>query len=117
MLHTYLAPSREKALRDAQTPLEDYLIGSLTPYRAGTSQRVHPETHETVRAQIKGSTQRYLNEAGLIGDLNYAKQVIDLCHTAGVDEIACLIDFGLHHERVMDGLDQLSALRKHMSEL
>lgn len=117
MLHTYLAPSREQALRDAQTPLEDYLIGSLTPYRAGTSQRVHPETHETVRAQIKGSTQRYLNEAGLIGDLNYAKQVIDLCHTAGVDEIACLIDFGLRHERVMDGLDQLSALRKYMSEL
>ncbi|AKT28632.1 LLM class flavin-dependent oxidoreductase [Pseudomonas syringae pv. actinidiae] len=117
MLHTYLASSREKALQEAQTALEDYLIGSLTPYRAGTTQRVAPETHEMVRTQIKGSAQRYLREAGLIGDLNHARQVIDLCHAAGVDEIACLIDFGLKHELVMEGLDQLSTLQKYMFEL
>ncbi|KPA91708.1 natural product biosynthesis luciferase-like monooxygenase domain [Pseudomonas asplenii] len=117
MLHTYLAPSREQALQDAQTALEDYLIGSLTPYRTGASQRVAPDTHETVRAQIKDSAQRYLNEAGLIGDLNHARQVINLCHAAGVDEVACLIDFGLKHERVIEGLDQLSTLQKYMSEL
>ncbi|MCH7417507.1 MupA/Atu3671 family FMN-dependent luciferase-like monooxygenase [Pseudomonas mosselii] len=117
MLHTYVAPTREQALREAQTPLEDYLIGSLTPYRAGSSQRVDPSTHETVRSQIKAGAQRYLGEAGLIGDLNDAIKMVDRCHAAGVDEFACLIDFGLEHEQVMAGLEQLNALRSYMAEL
>jgi hypothetical protein len=51
-------------------------------------------------------------EAGLLGTVAKAEAKIDQFREAGVDEVACLIDFGLPVETVLMGLRRLNQLRE-----
>jgi hypothetical protein len=50
--------------------------------------------------------------AGLLGNPDDCRKMIRQLHEFGVDELACLIDFGLTDELVMQGLDPLTRLRE-----
>ena len=39
--------------------------------------------------------------------------MVQSVHAAGADEIACLIDFGLPFQTIMEGMEHLDTLRRH----
>ena len=50
------------------------------------------------------------SELSFVGTLDHCVQQARRLHESGVDEIACLIDFGVGHQDVMDSLRRLSTL-------
>ncbi len=53
---------------------------------------------------IDNAVERMVSDAGLIGTVEHCRQQLRRFRDAGVDEVACLIDFGAPYEMVMDGL-------------
>ena len=54
--------------------------------------------------------QRYFKTGGLFGTVDDAKEMIEKVITAGVNEVACLLDFGVDYDVVMDSLPYLKDL-------
>jgi pristinamycin I synthase 3 and 4 len=112
MLHTYVAATDEAALEAVRGPLSDYL-------RAHASLRLRilkeqgqeaPLDAEELERTIPVTLQRYVAQAALIGSPETCLRTLARLREAGVDEIACLIDFGLPTETVLDGLTPLAGL-------
>jgi hypothetical protein len=57
--------------------------------------------------------ERYYDAILLCGTPAKCSQLVDRLMEVGVNEIACLIDFGLPLAEVMEGLHSLNILRKH----
>ncbi|MEU4792128.1 MupA/Atu3671 family FMN-dependent luciferase-like monooxygenase [Micromonospora tulbaghiae] len=112
MLHTYLDSDMETVERQVRKPLERYLLSALDLFRpsgyAGGPERT---TEQRARFAIQPAYRRYLHEDGLFGSVGHAIDVVERLRGIGVDEIACLIDFGVSHNAVLDGLERLDELR------
>jgi len=61
------------------------------------------------------SFERYFETAGLFGTEARCLRILSSVKSAGVDEIACLLDFGIETDRVMAQLPKLAALRRKAS--
>jgi FkbM family methyltransferase len=55
---------------------------------------------------------RYFETSSLFGSAATCRRTIDRLRAAGVDEIGCLIDFGIPFETTMEGLRRLADLRE-----
>lgn len=107
MLHTFVDPDQRRAVDIARKPLENYLVGALTP----TRRAIDDQTHAKALAAVRPAADRYLFSDGLIGGPEHGARVVDRCRQSGVDEIACLIDFGVDPDTVLAGLEHLNELR------
>jgi natural product biosynthesis luciferase-like monooxygenase protein len=57
--------------------------------------------------------ERFSTTRALIGTIETCAPLVAALHAAGVDEIACLLDFGQSTADVLDGLPSLDALQRH----
>src|SRR5439155_1467359 len=55
--------------------------------------------------------ERYFKAAGLFGTPATCVETIDRLRQLGVDEVACLIDFGVDEDSVLAGLERLDELK------
>lgn len=106
MMHTYLDEDLETAHRHVREPLQRYLISSLDLF---ASQQV---SQTRARHIVNRAYERYLHQDGLFGSVDDARKTVDRVRTAGVDEIACLIDFGVPTDTVLESLRWLAALQE-----
>jgi len=60
--------------------------------------------------------ERLYSTRSLLGTVESCSKLIEDLRSIGVDEIACLIDFGLDAATVMEGLNNLTALQARLSE-
>lgn len=127
MLHTYLGDDRQEALKKVEAPLKDYLRSSLhlldTMLKSsgdeqgqltsiGKYKMNNEEVPESVMEELLDiAFDRFANHVSLLGDVAQGKKILANLRTAGVDEVACLIDFGLAYDEVMKGLNYLEELR------
>ena len=56
--------------------------------------------------------ERYFKTAMLCGSQAKCMRLVRQLCAIGVDEVACLIDFGLSHDTVLEGLGRLNELRQ-----
>jgi alkanesulfonate monooxygenase SsuD/methylene tetrahydromethanopterin reductase-like flavin-dependent oxidoreductase (luciferase family) len=56
--------------------------------------------------------ERYFQNNSLLGTPGKCLDLIDKLIAAGVNEIACLIDFGLDFKTTMEGIQRLAEMRK-----
>ncbi|MFE1322231.1 MupA/Atu3671 family FMN-dependent luciferase-like monooxygenase [Kitasatospora phosalacinea] len=121
MLHTLLGDDREKVREEVREPFGDYLrssIGLIMKTAAAAMpgidlERLSAEDREFLVAR---SFDRYFDTGGLFGTVDDGVETVRRLRGAGVDEIACLIDFGVPEDRVLDGLHHLDALRVRCSD-
>jgi hypothetical protein len=59
--------------------------------------------------------ERYFRTASLMGTPSSCSEFVNRLESIGVDEIACLIDFGIPTEKVLDGLTHLAVLQDQCS--
>lgn len=131
MLHTFLGESKATMWEQVREPLEGYvatsigLLGSAdTPWSSGALRHRpagagEPDGRED-RAGLEEQRQdvarhaarRYFDQSGLFGSLDEAREKVAEAVAAGVDEIACLIDFGLPLEAVLAGIRNISDLNE-----
>ncbi|MDG4816160.1 MULTISPECIES: MupA/Atu3671 family FMN-dependent luciferase-like monooxygenase [unclassified Micromonospora] len=116
MVHTHLGDDEDETRDLVRPALSDYIRSSLhlilgsrmDGKRSIDPSRLPPEELDFL---VERSFQRYFDEGGLLGTVDKAYGVAGRLREIGVDEVACLIDFGLPDKTVLAGLDQLNELR------
>src|SRR5206468_4570036 len=63
-------------------------------------------------ALLEHSFNRYFDTSGLFGTPDECADMADTLRLIGVDEIACLIDFGIDTESVLASLEHLNSVRE-----
>ncbi|MEH6521671.1 MupA/Atu3671 family FMN-dependent luciferase-like monooxygenase [Sulfitobacter sp.] len=128
MLHTYLAETRELAEEIARNPMKEYLrsaAGLIKQYAWAFPAFKKPKgvtnpfevdlaglDDEEMEAILEFAFQRYFNDSGLFGTIEDGIARAEDLKRIGVDEIACLIDYGIDVDTVMEGLKPLAEVLK-----
>lgn len=119
MLHTFIDSDQDYVLLKTQEPLRKYLQDSFEPYLK-SSQVIHDqkalfiENQNSCNEMLNIKLKNCLNTS-LIGTPEKCKNFIESLKEIGVDEVACLLDFGLKIEDIMKSLAYLNDLRNHFS--
>lgn len=122
MLHTFVAETEAEARETAREPLLEYLrtYRSLsqnshlhsTRANGAVSSKSAPELNH----MLTEATQRYAETCGLIGSVESCLPLVQKLQALGVNEIACLIDFGIAADSVLAKLKFLNELRKRAGD-
>lgn len=117
MLHTFLGTDRNAVRETVRIPFTNYLRSSfgLVIRAAGDLlPGVDPDAMdpEDVEFLIEQSFDRYFDTGGLFGTPDDGMTMLKTLADAGVDEIACLIDFVPDVDVVLRSLQHLDVLRR-----
>ena len=124
MLHTYLGQDRDAVREIAREPMKDYLrsaAGLIKQYAWAFPAFKRPkgvanpfqldlgslETDE-LEAILDFAFLRYFDDSGLFGTIEDAMTRVEQVRRIGVTEVACLIDYGIPVQQVLDGLVPLA---------
>ena len=124
MLHTFVGKDVDTVRDIVRTPMKNYLQSALNlvkkaswhwPTTAGTEENLD-ETFNALSADerdalLEHAFLRYFEDSGLFGTPASCLPMIETLTQNGVDEIACLIDFGVEEELVLEHLVHLNELR------
>lgn len=119
MMHTFIGEDAEAVLQKVRAPLTKYLKSHLNLIETGAQslnleldvrEHADPEKYRDQLAEF--AFQRYYRTASLIGTPTSCLKMIEKLKAIGVDEVACLIDFGVDVDSVLESLDHLVVLRE-----
>ncbi|MGX9854063.1 MupA/Atu3671 family FMN-dependent luciferase-like monooxygenase [Limimaricola variabilis] len=126
MLHAYLDESRSAARAAVRAPMLEYLrsatgliarhAAAFPAFRANGGAAPEALSPEEEAAVLDHAFERYFDAHGLFGTVDDAREKLARLGALGVDEVACLIDFGLAPERVMAALPRLAELVPQAAE-
>ena len=111
MVHAYVADDENAARATVRRPMMDYLRTYLDQYSflAADTSQVRPEDVETV---LGVAFEGYYSNLSLLGHPDKCARTVDHLRALGVDEIACLIDFGVETRKILDALPALAGLQE-----
>jgi natural product biosynthesis luciferase-like monooxygenase protein len=122
MLHTFLGSDIEVVRQKVAAPFRQYLRSAISLEKksalgGGTISCGYklPSTQPTddgIDELLEIAFDRYFQEASLMGTLDTCADVVARLEEIGVNEIACLVDFGVDQESVLQSLVILDRLRK-----
>ncbi|WP_160716661.1 non-ribosomal peptide synthetase [Chitinophaga solisilvae] len=118
MLHAYLGTDEETVMAEAEMPFISYLESSvgLSRIMLEESGLKAADISEELQAQIlRNSYRRYAGGSALIGTRAGCRQLVERLRHIGVNEVACLIDFGITPDKVLKGLEELNLLRQEFA--
>jgi amino acid adenylation domain-containing protein/natural product biosynthesis luciferase-like monooxygenase protein len=109
LIHTFLGADHDATIEKARPALRRYLESAAALTR--TSRSGQQATEQEQALLLDEATERYLSKGGLFGSIERARPLALQLHEVGVDELGCLIDFGIDRDDVMAGLEPLDKLR------
>ncbi|MEW2071353.1 LLM class flavin-dependent oxidoreductase [Streptomyces sp. NPDC007346] len=129
MVRTHLGPDRHRALALARDPLKEYMRSSLSLFglqsatptgaggdSAGTGTDVNAGD-AALEELLELAYQDFSRERCLLGALDDAMSLVEKLAAIGVDEIGCLVDFGIGTDEVLRGLRTLAELNRRCADL
>jgi natural product biosynthesis luciferase-like monooxygenase protein len=133
MLHTFVGDRDDDVRAIVREPMKQYLGSSLNlvqqhawsfPAFKGRPAGTAAETADLIRglapveldALLEHAFDRYFDSGGLFGSIDTCVATVERLRAIGVDEVACLIDFGVPVTRVLASLEHLAALRTRITE-
>ncbi len=111
MMHTFLGTDQEDVKKKVRAPFIEYLRTSMALWQSG-SEDIRNLTPERAGEVLSLAFERYYQTSGLFGTPETCLETIQKLKQVGVDEIACLIDFGVETEDVLKGLHALHWLQE-----
>lgn len=124
MLHTLIGEDREVVREIAREPMKDYLrsaAGLIKQYAyafpafkktkgAETTFDLGSLEPDELEAILDFAFTRYFEDSGLFGTPDDAARRVAELQAIGVGEVACLIDYGIDTNQVLEGLRPLAAV-------
>ena len=117
MLHTYVGDDLESVRETARGPFCQYLrssldlVGNLARSMGSGIDPAELEG-EALDRFIDRAYERYFNDGALMGTPATCEHMLTRLAGLGVDEVACLIDFGIDAREVAAGLERLNEVRE-----
>jgi natural product biosynthesis luciferase-like monooxygenase protein len=111
MLHTFVAPNDALAREAVRAPFKRYLESSVDLWKVGEA-RLDSMSPRKRADLLEFAFERYYRKTGLMGSVEACAKMVGAVSGAGVDEIACLIDFGVDPDRTLTSLEHLDRLRR-----
>ncbi|MGQ3679737.1 non-ribosomal peptide synthetase [Tenacibaculum discolor] len=116
MLHTYIDKDEKTAKTIAKKPMGNYLSKSISMSEKQAdstkfSELTNGVSEEDLQEFLSFSVEKYLDKYSLIGTEGSCLKILDNVKKAGVDEVACLIDFGIEHDKVFNSLKELTKIK------
>jgi acyl carrier protein len=134
MLHSFVGPDPEAVRAAVREPMKRYLESSVDIVRAAAwsfpafqsragqdPARMEAMLKDGLRrdemdALLEFAFARYYGTSGLFGTPEDCLVLVERLSAIGIDEIACLIDFGVPTDLVLEHLPHLDRLRRLCSE-
>lgn len=122
MLHTLVGDDDDEVHDLARAPMMTYLGASFdlasrhltsVPFLKDPSRiDITQLTPDLAEAALEASFEKYFYMGSLLGSYDKCLATVDRLSKLDVDEVACLVDFGVEPQIVMKGLENLNVLRK-----
>lgn len=133
MLHTFVGEDEDEVREIVRKPMKEYLRSSVDLLRRASwssptfqqkaeSTGVTPQevfekqelTEEETEALLDHAFERYYRTSGLFGTSESCQELVRNIAQMGVDEIGCLIDFGVDTDLVLKHLTYINELKNNM---
>ena len=114
MLHTYVGTDLDQVREIVKEPMKAYLQTYINQFQPMTGENVVDPSSPEMQSLIDAVFDHYFEQSSLLGTPDKCAAVIEKVAAAGVNDLACLLDFGLDHETTMEGLSRLAELRRSM---
>jgi natural product biosynthesis luciferase-like monooxygenase protein len=114
MLHTFIGTEMEEVRKQVKEPFCNYLrthMEFIRPFATQANLDVSSLSSEDTEALLEFAFERYFETNALLGTPESCAATVEKLTQAGVDEVACLIDFGVEIDRVMESLGKINELR------
>nr|WP_304984929.1 non-ribosomal peptide synthetase [Corallococcus sp. CA047B] len=117
MLHTFVGDDEAEVLRQVRKPLLAYFRSSADITASllaaqGHQGELNKVSKEDIDALLEHTFEHHAKGTGLIGTVDSGLKRLRDVRAADVDEVTCLIDFGLETSVVLQGLRRLATLRE-----
>jgi natural product biosynthesis luciferase-like monooxygenase protein/amino acid adenylation domain-containing protein/non-ribosomal peptide synthase protein (TIGR01720 family) len=115
MIHTFVGDDDARVKALVKEPFKGYLRGSLDLMK-GLGKSLGYEDGQTLSESdldviVEHGFERYYDTAGLFGRPERCLPILEQARRTGVDELACLIDFGVDEDEVVQSLQPLRSLK------
>jgi natural product biosynthesis luciferase-like monooxygenase protein len=120
MLHTYLDADIDRVLKKVRDPFTNYLrssIGLISNLIKSLNLPLDLKSmsEKDLNDLLAFAFARYFETGALFGTPETCGLMIERLKAIGVDEVACLIDFGVDADSVLSGLRYLDELKERAS--
>jgi natural product biosynthesis luciferase-like monooxygenase protein len=130
MLHTFVGDDLDAVRETVRAPLKEYLRTAVdlvrladwqfpahrsgAPADPGSRQALDSVAANPadVEALLDHAFERYFETSGLFGTPERCLAMVERVRAIGVDEIGCLVDFGIDTDTTLAHLEQLDTLRR-----
>jgi natural product biosynthesis luciferase-like monooxygenase protein len=112
MLHTFVGEDIEIVRNQVRKPFTEYLKNSVDLWRQD-SKNLDDLTEKEREDLLAYAFERYFQTSALFGTPDTCLARVTRLKEIGVNEIACLIDFGVDMDAVMEALYSLKRLKEH----
>lgn len=117
MLHTFMGESDEEVKDTVEEPFLAYLKKFFTVVNTqkkslNPGQAIDDISTNEQEALLQFGFDKFFNKGSLMGDVDKCAAVVDRMMGIGVTEIACLIDFGVDDDKVLNSLNYVNRLRQ-----
>jgi natural product biosynthesis luciferase-like monooxygenase protein len=110
MLHTFIGEDTAAVRAAAERPFRDYLKSSADLMR-GLGRTLGVDMDAATEADLERlaghAFERYFETSGLFGTPRGVRERVEQLRAVGVDEVGCLIDFGIPTDTVLASLPRL----------
>ncbi|MDY7092225.1 MAG: MupA/Atu3671 family FMN-dependent luciferase-like monooxygenase [Acidobacteriota bacterium] len=120
LLHTLVGDDADTARDAAFEAFRNYLSSSFNLVRRharseGRKVELEGLSERGVASYLDATTRRLMHTSTLIGSPESCRPLVEELMEAGVDEIACFVDFGVGGEVALAGMEPLNRLRQYYS--
>jgi natural product biosynthesis luciferase-like monooxygenase protein len=116
MIHTFVGTDEARVRQQVRGPFINYLRSSveLTANLARSLGMAEADSlsEKDLEALLEHGFDRYYGRSGLMGTVDACLQTVERLRALGVDELACLIDFGVANDEVLKSLEMLDQVRR-----
>ena len=112
MLHTLMLEDREQVQQAVELPFKSYIKSSLDAHlQAAVDENGGEALNEIEKGKmLEYAYQRYYKTGAIFGTVDDGKAIVNQAIEAGVNEVACLVDFGVDYSVVKESLSHLKQL-------
>ncbi len=114
MMHTFIGPDIDLVRQQVREPFLRYLKSSVNLWRQ-QSEPLDTLSGAEQKTLLEFAFERYFQTSALFGTPASCLPMVRQLQGAGVNEVACLIDFGVDRDIVLQNLTALNQLRQAAS--